>query len=84
MHIHGSQTKLNPVNPYSAAAERAIAAQQAANRAKKLSKSAKGVEGISSPEEASLLAKWMDTGYSSARTVAEYHTPAAGKDSSFG
>jgi hypothetical protein len=84
MHIHGSQTKLNPVNPYSAAAERAIAAQRAADRAKKLIKSAKGIEGTPSPEEASLLANWMDSSYSQTLSVVEYHTPTAGKDSNFG
>jgi len=90
MHIHGSQAKLNPVNPYSAAAERAIAAQQAANRAsaKKLIKSAKNIEGMPSPGEASLLANWMDalsshTLSGSTLSGAEYHTPTSGKDSSF-
>jgi hypothetical protein len=84
MHIQSRQMKLNPVNPYSAAAEWAIAGQQIADGSKNLIKSAKGVEGISSPEEASLLAKWMDTGYSNALTVVECHTPDAGKESSLG
>jgi hypothetical protein len=59
MHIHGNQSNLNPVNPYAAASERAIAAQKAAATRKKLLKSAIGVEAPCSPTEAFNLGNWM-------------------------
>ena len=63
MHIHASQINMNPVNPYSAAAEKAIAAQRAANIRKKLMKSASDIEGVSSPDEAYMIGQWMDSRY---------------------
>jgi hypothetical protein len=45
MRIHGNQANLNTINPYSAAAEKATAAQRAADVRKKLLKSASGIEG---------------------------------------
>ncbi len=84
MHIHGNQMNLNAVNPYSAAAENAAAAQRAANVRKKLMKSASDIEGVSSPEEAFMLGHWMDSTQSPPQNDAEYHTSTAGKDSDFG
>jgi hypothetical protein len=90
MHIHGSQTKLITVNPYSAAAERAIAAQRPTRRARgrKVIKSAKNIECLPLPDEASLLANWMDAGGGDALAVqmlssAAYNPAVAVKDSSF-
>ncbi len=67
MHIQRSQMNLNAVNPYSAAAEKAFAAQRAATVRKKLLKSARGIEGASSPEEAFMVGRWMDSRYSLGR-----------------
>jgi hypothetical protein len=84
MHIHGNQMNLNAGNPYAGAAEKAVAAQRAAGVRNKLMMSAKDIEGISNPEEASMVSKWMDSGQSRAPVGVEYHTAASGKDSDFG
>lgn len=84
MYIRSRQMKFSPVNPYSAAAEWAAAVQQAANSGKKLTANPDGGEGSSSPEDASLLASWMDAGCSHALTVVEYQAPASGQEPSFG
>lgn len=60
MRIHGNETNLNPVNPYSAAAERAISAERAAAVHKKLVKTTVSSAGPCSPTEAFNLASWMD------------------------
>ena len=39
MHIHGNQSNPNPINPYAAAAEKALAANRSSNIRKKLLKS---------------------------------------------
>jgi hypothetical protein len=84
MHIHGNQMNLNGINPYAAAAQRAVEAQRAAGVRNKLTMSAKGIEGASSFDEATLIGKWMDGGRSQPRAAVEYHTAASGKDSDFG
>ena len=84
MHIHGNQMNLNAVNPYSAAAEKAAAAQKAADVRKKLMNSASPIEGISSPDEALMVGKWMVPGQGPVHDDVEYHTSTAGKDSDFG
>ena len=61
MHIHGSQMNPNTVNPYSAAAEKAVARQRAAAVRKKLMKRATDIEGASSPEEAFMVGQWIDS-----------------------
>jgi len=61
MHIHGNQMDMNSASLYSAAgAEKAAATQKAADVRRKLMKSATDIEGISSPDEAYLVSKWMD------------------------
>jgi hypothetical protein len=84
MHIHGSQMNPNAVNPYSAAAEKAVAAQRAADVRKKLMKSATDIEGVSSPEEAFMVGQWMDSRHSQVQSQDQYHASAAGKDPDFG
>lgn len=64
MHIQRSQMNSNAVNPYAAAAEKAVAAQRAADVRKKLIKSARAPEGPASPEEAFMVGRWMDSRYS--------------------
>lgn len=60
MRIH-SQTSLNAINPYSAAAEKAVAAQRAAQTRKKLLKASCAAESDLKPDEAFLVAEWMST-----------------------
>jgi hypothetical protein len=84
MHIHGSQMNPNAVNPFSAAAEKAVAAQRAADVRKKLMKSATDIEGVSSPEEAFMVGQWMDSRHSQVQSQDQYHASAAGKDPDFG
>jgi hypothetical protein len=67
MHIQQSQLNIHPVNPYSAAAEKALAAQRAAAVRKKLLKSAKEIEGASPAEEALMIGRWMDSRYNQGR-----------------
>ena len=59
MRVHGNQMNLNTTNPYSAAAEKAMAAQRAANVRKKLVKRADGSECAAMPEETLLISSWM-------------------------
>jgi hypothetical protein len=51
---------LNAMNPYSAAAEKAIAAQRAADVRKKLLKSAVIGEAPPTPDEVRMVGEWMD------------------------
>ena len=62
MHVHGNQANLNPVNPYAAAAEKAMAAQRTAGGRKKAVKSAQVAESASTPEEALMISSWMNAG----------------------
>ena len=84
MHIQRSQMNITSVNPYSAAAEKAVAAQRAADVRKKLMKSATDIEGVSSPEEAFMVGQWMDSRHSQVQSQDQYHASAAGKDPDFG
>jgi hypothetical protein len=61
MHIHGSQMNLNAINPYSAAAEKAAAAQRAADVRNKLLKSASDLEGAAGPDETLMLGHWLNS-----------------------
>jgi hypothetical protein len=60
MRIHSNQANPNPVNPYAAAAEKALAANRTSNTRKKLLKRAVGVEAPPSPDEASMVSRWME------------------------
>jgi len=84
MHIHSNETSFNVVNPWSAAAERAAATQKAADIRKRLMGSASEIQGVSSPDEAAMVGKWMVPGQSPLHVDVEYHTSTAGKDSDFG
>jgi hypothetical protein len=64
MHIHRSQMNPEARNPYSAAAEKALAAQRAAAVRKRLTKSAREIDSASTPEEAFMIGRWMDSRYS--------------------
>jgi hypothetical protein len=64
MHIHPSTMQSNTVNPYVAAAEKAMAARRTSNVRKKLLKSAREIEGSASPNEAFVIGRWMDSRYS--------------------
>ena len=62
MRVHGSQMSFNAVNPYAAAAEKAVAAQRAAEVRKKLLKGAAEIDGAPIPAEALRVGRWMGLG----------------------
>ena len=82
MHIHGNQMNFNSISPYSAA-EKAGAAQKAADVRKKLAKGAAAIEGASTPEEAFMIGQWTNSAQIQVQNQDEYHTAASGKDSDF-
>ena len=84
MRIHGNQLNLNGINPYSAAAEKAAAAQKAANVRKKLMRSASEDKSVQSPEEALMVSSWNSSAPKPVKSEVEFHTDDMGKDSSFG
>ncbi len=83
MRIHGNQANLSAVNPYSAAAEKAAAAQRAADVRKRLLKRAAEADKTAVPHEAQLVGKWMGFRLENSHEDVEYHAAAAGKDSDF-
>jgi len=84
MLIDGIHTNLNSVNPYSAAAEKAVAAQRAAAARKKVRRRKGAIELTSSPEPATVLSQWLASGPGQARSDAGYRTAVSGNDSDFG
>jgi hypothetical protein len=80
MHIHSNQLILNTVNPYSAAAEKALAAERGGKVRKKLLKSSADVEAISNPEEGSKLDLWMNSGHGATQGDLGYDTAGSGSD----
>ena len=83
MHIHGNFMNLNAMDSYSAA-DKAAAAQRAADVRKKLTKSAGDIEATGNVDEAYLLGQWMDGRHSQVLSGDEYHATATGKDPEFG
>lgn len=59
MHIHGMQMNFNSVNPYAAAAEKALAARRSSRTRKRLLKKAAEIGAPQSLEAASMVARWM-------------------------
>jgi hypothetical protein len=87
MHIQNNRISVNAINsmnPYSAAADKAAAAQKSAEVRRKLLKSAGGLDGNASPEEVMLLGKWMGSSQRPEQGDVEYRATTAGKDSDFG
>jgi hypothetical protein len=85
MHIHGSHMNPNSADLYSAAgAEKAAAAQRAADARKKLLKSATDIDAASSPEEAFMICQWTDSRHSQVMPDDEYRTAASGRNEDFG
>ncbi len=61
MHIHGNSMGMNSADAYSAGnAEKAAAAQRAADVRKRLLKGAAALDGTDSPDEALLIGHWLD------------------------
>jgi hypothetical protein len=83
MHIHATQMNINAINPYSAAADRAVAAQRAADLRKKLLKNVANLEASSSPEEARMIGQWLEAGQSRAENEDQYHASATGNKPAF-
>jgi hypothetical protein len=96
MHIQRSQMNITSVNPYSAAAENAIAAQRAAKVRKKLIKSTTNIDVASNPQEAFMVGHWLDAQPDPAQNSvqnpapnqapndAQYHPSASARVSEFG
>jgi hypothetical protein len=89
MHIHGSHMNMNSASLYSAAgAEKAAAAQRAAEVRKKLLRSASGIEVTADPDQAFLIGQWMNPQRSQTQnpfeSQDEYHAGVSGKDPDFG
>ncbi|MGA9670315.1 MAG: hypothetical protein WBQ94_13975 [Terracidiphilus sp.] len=59
MHVHSTRMNMNPVNPYSAAAEKAMAAQRAAEGRKKPVKSVAALEDASGSEGDLMISRWI-------------------------
>jgi hypothetical protein len=78
MHIHGNQSNLNAVNPYTAAAERAVATRRAANVSKRLMKAAGEVGGGGSAEETLMVGRWLDSSEGHSQEESEYHPSEQG------
>jgi hypothetical protein len=62
MLVEGNQMNLNPVNPYNAAAEKAMAAQRPTGSRKKPVKSAHVAECASMSDETWQISDWMNAG----------------------
>lgn len=72
MHIHGNSMSIDAADFYSAGEyEKAAAAKRAANVRKKLLKGAAEIEGASTPEEALLIGRWMDSRHSQVQSEDE-------------
>jgi hypothetical protein len=85
MHIHGNSMAAIAADIYSSAqAERAAAAQRAAEVRKKQLKGASEIEGAATPEETLLIGQWTDSRHSQVQSEDQYHASAAGKDPEFG
>jgi hypothetical protein len=84
MHVHSAQMNMNPVNPYSAAAEKALAAQRATDVRKKLAKSAAAVEGASGSEGDLMISKWMNADQNQAQAEGHSQAAVSGRDQDFG
>ena len=75
MHAHGSHMNINGGNPFFAAAENAIAAQRSTHVRKRGMKKTATTALVASPEEALMIARWMDGGRSLVPSKSE---PSAG------
>jgi hypothetical protein len=85
MHIHGLPTNFNDGGlGASAGANRAAAAQRAAEMRKRLATGAQGLDGASSPEETLMIGQWTDSRHSQTQSADEYHSSAAGRVPDFG
>ena len=82
MHIHGNQANLNAINPYSAAAEKALSAQRATNVRKNLRKQAAAAQGAPNAVEETLLGGRLT--HAAGRGGVEHHSAETCKDSDFG
>ena len=87
MHIHGSFMDMNASGLCStAAAEKAAATKRAADVRRKLMKSATDIEGISTPDEAYMVSKWMEPLHNQPQkqTQGEDHSASVSKDLDLG
>jgi hypothetical protein len=88
MHIQRTQMNIAAVNPYAAAAEKAVVAQRAANIRKKLTQYATDLEAVSTSEEAFMVGHPLnaqpDSIQNTALSETEHHPSSSGRVSGFG
>jgi hypothetical protein len=83
MHIHDSNSfSYANISP-TAAAEHATARQRAENVRKRLMASANETDGITSPDEANPIARWMDPVHSRVLADDEYHASSPEEEADF-
>jgi hypothetical protein len=84
MQIHGSPENPEPVNPYYAATEKAIAAQRPFNVRKKPAKRAAGAQTGTGSDQTFMIGQWMNGGRSQVLTEDRHHAGACGKEPDLG
>lgn len=78
MHIDGSSVNSDPVNPYTAAAERAVEARQPSQERKKPVKRGAGAKPWTGSKQSMMIGQWMHAG------KGELSACASGKDIDIG
>jgi hypothetical protein len=79
MHINGNQMKLSTTNPYSVAAEKAVAAQRITAARKRTRKSVTGAKQKSIPDESSIVGNWTVAQHSQSQPDVEFHAALSGQ-----
>jgi hypothetical protein len=84
MRSDGSSMNPNPVNPYYAATEKAVAARRPFRVRKKPMKRAAGVQAWAGSDQAFMMGQWMNGGPGQALPKDQRHASASGKDPGLG
>ena len=80
----GSSMNPNPVNPYYAATEKAVAARRPSQTRKKATKRTAGVQASAGSGQIFLMGQWMCAGRSQALTEDRRHATRSGKGPDLG
>jgi hypothetical protein len=80
----GNSMNPNPVNPYYAATEKAVAARRPFQTRKKPAKRTAGVQASAGSVQAFLIGQWMSAGRSQALTEDRQHAPRSAKGPDLG
>ena len=82
MHIHSMNFNVNSISS-AGAAESAAARQRAADVRKKLMSSDTDLDGVSGPDEANLISRWMNAAHAPLPGEDEYHSSTSSKEQDF-